>query len=46
MAKKPEVVGQFTPQAWRNRERPTEERVNRRLKDDFGGRPVLVRGHA
>jgi len=30
----------------RYRERTTVERVNARLKDEFGGRPVRVRGHA
>ena len=30
----------------RYRERSTVERVNGRLKDDFGGRQVRVRGHA
>ena len=39
-------IGQITPQAWRNRERSTVERVNRRLKDEFGGRHVRVRRHA
>ena len=39
-------IGQLTPQAWRYRERSTVERVNGRLKDEFGGRHVRVRGHA
>ena len=39
-------IGQITPQAWRNRERSTVEQVNRRLKDEFGGRHVRVRLHA
>ena len=30
----------------RYRERTTVERVNARLKDEFGGRTVRVRGHA
>lgn len=30
---------------WRLRERPTVERVNRRLKDEFGGCRILIRGH-
>ena len=30
----------------RYRERSTVERVNGRLKDEFGGRHVRVRGHA
>ena len=36
----------MTPKARRYRERSTVERVNGRLKDDFGGRHVRVRGHA
>ena len=39
-------IGQLTPQALRYRERSTVERVNGRLKDEFGGRHVRVRGHA
>ena len=39
-------IGQVTPQAVRYRERSTVERVNGRLKDEFGGRHVRVRGHA
>ena len=39
-------MGKLTPQAWRNRERSTVERVNGRLKDEFGGRHARVRGHA
>ena len=39
-------IAQLTPQAWRYRERSTVERVNGRLKDEFGGRHVRVRGHA
>ena len=39
-------LGQRTPEAWRYRERSTVERVNGRLKDEFGGRHVRVRGHA
>ena len=38
-------IGQVSPQARRYRERSTVERVNGRLKDDFGGRHVRVRGH-
>ena len=38
-------IGQLTPQARRYRERSTVERVNGRLKDEFGGRHVRVRGH-
>ena len=37
-------IGQVSPQARRYRERSTVERVNGRLKDDFGGRHVRVRG--
>ena len=33
-------IGQLTPQARRHRERSTVERVNGRLKDEFGGRQV------
>ena len=39
-------LGQVTPEALRYRERSTVERVNGRLKDEFGGRHVRVRGHA
>ena len=39
-------IGQLTPQARRYHERSTVERVNGRLKDEFGGRHVRVRGHA
>lgn len=35
-----------TPQQVRFRKRSTVERVNSRLKDDFGGRFLRVRGHA
>ena len=38
-------IGQVSPQAVRYRERSTVERVNGRLKDEFGGRHVRVRGH-
>ncbi|OAD19718.1 transposase IS4 family protein [Candidatus Thiomargarita nelsonii] len=34
------------PEQVRYRERSTSERVNGRLKDEFGGRHVRVRGHA
>lgn len=34
------------PQQVRYRERSTSERVNSRLKDEFGGRHLRVRGHA
>ena len=39
-------IGQLTPQARRYRKRSTVERVNGRLKDEFGGRHVRVRGYA
>ena len=39
-------IGQVTPEAQRYHERSTVERVNGRLKDEFGGRHVRVRGHA
>lgn len=35
-----------TPEQVRFRERTTVERVNSRIKDDFGGRFLRVRGHA
>ena len=34
------------PEQVRYRERSASERVNGRLKDEFGGRHVRVRGHA
>ena len=37
-------IGQGTPEARRYRERSTVERVNGRLKEEFGGRQVRVRG--
>ena len=37
-------IGQVPPEARRYRERSTVERVNGRLKDEFGGRYVRVRG--
>ena len=37
-------IGQVSPEARRYRERSTVERVNGRLKDEFGGRQVRVRG--
>ena len=40
------AVGHVYPEQRRYRERTTVERVNGRLKDDFGGRQVGVRGHA
>ena len=37
-------IGHLSPQARRYRERSTVERVNGRLKEEFGGRHVRVRG--
>ncbi len=37
-------IGHLSPEARRYRERSTVERVNGRLKDEFGGRHVGVRG--
>jgi hypothetical protein len=39
-------VGHTTAEALRYNKRSTVERVNARLKDEFGGRMVRVRGHA
>ena len=39
-------VGHKTAEAIRYNERSTVERVNSRLKDEFGGRAVRVRGQA
>lgn len=39
-------LGLVAPEQRRYRERTTVERVNARLKDEFGGRGVRVRGHA
>jgi len=39
-------VGHQPAEVIRYRERSTVERVNARLKDEFGGRTVRVRGHA
>jgi hypothetical protein len=41
----PQLVGHKTAEAVRYNERSTVERVNARLKDEFGGRFVRVRGH-
>jgi hypothetical protein len=41
-----ELVGHQPAEAIRYNERSTVERVNSRLKDEFGGRVVRVRGHA
>ena len=35
-----------SPEQVRYRERSTAERVNGRLKDEFGGRHIRVKGHA
>lgn len=40
------LMGHQTAEAIRYNERSTVERVNARLKDEFGGRVVRVRGHA
>ena len=40
------AAGLVLPEEMRYRERTTVERVNCRLKDEFGGRTVRVRGHA
>ena len=37
-------IGQVPPEVRRTRERSTVERVNGRLKDEFGGRHLRVRG--
>ena len=37
-------IGQVSPEARRYRERSTVERVNGRLKDEFGRRHLRVRG--
>ena len=39
-------IGQVSPEVRHYRERSTVERVNGRLKDEFGGRHVRVRGPA
>jgi len=44
--KRGRLVGHKTAEAIRYNERSTVERVNARLKDEFGGRVVRVRGHA
>jgi hypothetical protein len=44
--KRRQLVGHKTAEAVRYNERSTVERVNARLKDEFGGRFVRVRGHA
>ena len=40
------LLGLVAPEQQRYRERSTVERVNARLKDEYGGRGVRVRGHA
>ena len=40
------IVGQVSAEDLRYRERTTVERVNGRLKDEFGARQIRVRGHA
>ena len=45
-AKAQRSLGHVSCEQVRYRERSTVERVNGRLKDDFGGRQVRVRGHA
>ncbi len=40
------IIGHTTAQAQRYNERSTVERVNGRLKDEFGGRMLRVQGHA
>ena len=45
-SKRQKLIHMVSPEKVRYRERTTAERVNARLKDDFGGRMVRVRGHA
>jgi len=45
-ARRRELVHLPTPEQVRYNERSTAERVNSRIKDEFGGRHVRVRGHA
>jgi len=45
-AKARRAINFQTPEQVRYRERTTAERANARLKDEFGGRFVRVRGHA
>ena len=44
--KRRSLLGLTTAEQLRYRERTTVERINARLKDEFGGRTVRVRGHA
>ncbi|MCP3867802.1 MAG: transposase [Gammaproteobacteria bacterium] len=45
-SKRCKMVNYQTAEMQRYNERSTVERVNGRLKDEFGGRRVRVRGHA
>ena len=45
-AKRQNLIHMVSPEKVRYRERTTAERANARLKDEFGGRMVRVRGHA
>ncbi|MBF0496001.1 MAG: transposase, partial [Deltaproteobacteria bacterium] len=44
--KRQKIINFIMPENIRYRERTTVERVNGRVKDEFGGRSVRVRGHA
>ena len=44
-AKRQNLIHMVSPEKVRYRERTTAERANARLKDEFGGRMVRVRGH-
>jgi len=44
--KRLDFIGFELPEKVRYRERTASERVNGRLKDEFGGNHVRVRGHA
>ena len=45
-SKRQKIVNFTSPEKIRYNERATAERANARLKDEFGGRTVRVRGHA
>lgn len=45
-ARRREIINFIAPEKVRFRERTTAERGNARLKEEFGGRAVRVRGHA
>jgi hypothetical protein len=45
-AKRLRVIGFQMPEDVRYNQRSASERVNGRLKDEFGGRNIRVRGHA